>query len=56
LDTTSQIRSCDDGATKVEKFLLGNSHISIEMSLYVGPERVGHKREIVVEVGRVYEL
>jgi hypothetical protein len=56
LSETSQIRSGDDGATKVKKSLLGNGNIPVEMSLYVGPERMGHETEMAVEIRKVDEF
>jgi hypothetical protein len=56
MDATSQIRSGDHGTTEVEKSFLRNGNVSIKMSLHVDPERVGHKSEIVIEIGRADKL
>jgi hypothetical protein len=56
LDAAGQIGAREHGPAEVEKPLLGDGDVFVELGFYVHLERTGYEAEAVVEVGGAYEL
>ena len=56
LDAAGQIWAREHGPAEVEKPLLGDGDVFVELGFHVHPERTGYEAETVVELGGAYEL